>query len=324
MEEILAALPRQQHPNLLVGMETADDAGVYRLTEEIALIQTVDFFTPIVNDPYLFGQIAAANALSDVYAMGGRPLTAMNILCVSLKMVAKDDLAAILRGGIDKIHEAGALLVGGHSVADQELKYGLAVTGVVHPERILANSGARVGDSLVLTKPLGTGILATASKGRLASPEIEAQVADLMRTLNRIPADLLAAGHIHAATDITGFGFFGHALEMAKGSQVVMKVFASQVPILPAALDFAGMGLIPAGSFANRRFCEYHLQVSPGVDPLFLDLLSDTQTNGGLLLAVAPAAAPTVVRRFQEEGLVAAGIVGEITVSGPGVIQVEP
>lgn len=324
MEEILATLPRQHHPNLLVGMETADDAGVYRLSDEVALIQTVDFFTPIVNDPYLFGQIAAANALSDVYAMGGKPLTAMNILCVSLKMVAKEDLAAILRGGIEKIHEAGALLVGGHSVEDQELKYGLSVTGIVHPARVLTNAGARVGDHLILTKPLGTGILATASKGRLASPEVEAQVADLMRTLNRIPDDVLAAGHIHAATDITGFGFFGHALEMARGSQVTMTIAAGQVPVLTAARDFAAMGLIPAGSFANRQFCDRHLQVAPGVDPLLLDLLSDTQTNGGLLLAVAPAAAPDIVRRFQEEGMSAAAIVGEVTGQGRGVIRVEP
>lgn len=324
MEEILATLPRQQHPNLLVGMETADDAGVYRLSDEIALIQTVDFFTPIVNDPYLFGQIAAANALSDVYAMGGKPLTAMNILCVSLKMVAKEDLAAILRGGIDKIHEAGALLVGGHSVEDQELKYGLSVTGIVHPDRILANAGAQVGDRLILTKPLGTGVLATASKGRLASPAVEAQAAELMRTLNRIPDDVLASGAIHAATDITGFGFFGHALEMARGSRVTMTVSAAQVPILPAALEFAGMGLIPAGSFANRRFCESHLQVTPGVDPLLLDLLSDAQTNGGLLLAVAAAAAPAIVRRFQDEGMTATAVVGEITAPGPGVIVVEP
>ena len=299
----MASLPRQQHPDLLVGMETADDAGVYRLTPDIALIQTVDFFTPIVNDPYLFGQIAAANALSDVYAMGGKPLTAMNILCVSFKMVSKEDLKAILAGGLDKIHEAGALLVGGHSVEDQELKYGLSVTGIVHPDRVLANAGARVGDSLILTKPLGTGVIATASKGRLVSPEIEAQVAEVMRTLNRIPEDILAAGHIHAATDITGFGFFGHALEMAKGSQVIMTIYASRIPILAAAKEFALMGLVPAGSFANRRFCESHIQIAPGIDPLMSDLLSDAQTNGGLLLAVAPAAATRYCRPFPGRGL---------------------
>lgn len=320
----MASLPRQQHPNLLVGMETADDAGVYRLTPEIALIQTVDYFTPIVNDPYLFGQIAAANALSDVYAMGGKPLTAMNILCVSFKMVAKEDLKAILAGGLDKIHEAGALLVGGHSVEDAELKYGLSVTGMVHPDRVLANAGARVGDTLILTKPLGTGVIATASKGRLASAAIEAQVADVMRTLNRIPEDLLLAGHIHATTDITGFGFFGHALEMAKGSQVIMTVYGSQIPILAAAREFALMGLVPAGSFANRRFCESHVQIAQGIDPLMLDLFSDAQTNGGLLLSVESAAAPHIVARFQEEGYAATAIVGKITAPGKGVIRLEP
>ena len=319
----MASLPRQQHPDLLVGMETADDAGVYRLTPDIALIQTVDFFTPIVNDPYLFGQIAAANALSDVYAMGGKPLTAMNILCVSFKMVSKEDLKAILAGGLDKIHEAGALLVGGHSVEDQELKYGLSITGIVHPDRVLANAGARVGDTLILTKPLGTGVIATASKGRLVSPEIEAQVAEVMRTLNRIPEDILAAGHIHAATDITGFGFFGHALEMAKGSQVIMTIYASRIPILAAAKEFALMGLVPAGSFANRRFCESHIQISTGIDPILLDLFSDAQTNGGLLLTVAPAADTEIVARFQEEGCVTAAVVGEVTAPGKGVIHLE-
>ncbi len=317
----MGGLPRQQHPDLLVGMETADDAGVYRLTPEIALIQTVDFFTPIVNDPYMFGQIAAANALSDVYAMGGKPLTAMNILCVSFTKVSKADLKAILAGGLEKIHEAGALLVGGHSVEDAELKYGLAVTGIVHPDRVLTNAGARVGDSLILTKPLGTGVIATASKGRLASPAIEAQVADIMRTLNRIPEDILAAGHIHAATDITGFGFFGHALEMAQGSRVSMTIDASRVPILAAAREFALMGLVPAGSFANRRYCERHVQIAPGIDPLMLDLLSDAQTNGGLLLSVAPEAAADIVARFQEEGYAATTPVGEVTGPGKGVIH---
>lgn len=320
----MAGLPRQQHPDLLVGIETGDDAGVYRLTSEIALIQTVDYFTPIVNDPYLFGQIAAANALSDVYAMGGRPLTAMNILCVSTKMVPKDTLKAILAGGLDKIHEAGALLVGGHSVEDQELKYGLSVTGIVHPNKVLTNAGARVGDSLILTKPLGTGVVATASKGGLSSPETEAQVADVMRTLNRIPEDILAAGLIHAATDITGFGLFGHTLEMANGSQVIVSLYASRIPILAAAKEFALMGLVPAGSFANRRFCESHLQAAPGIDPILLDLFSDAQTNGGLLLAVAPAAAAHIVTRFQEEGYPATAAIGEVTAAGKGVIRLEP
>jgi selenide,water dikinase len=208
-------------------------------------------------------------------------------------------------------------------VEDAELKYGLSVTGIVHPDRVLANNQARIGDRLILTKPLGTGVIATASKGRLASPEIEAQVAEVMRTLNRIPEDVLAAGQIHAATDITGFGLFGHALEMARGSQVIMTLYASHIPILAAAREFALLGLVPAGSFANRRFCESHVQIAPGLDPLVLDLCSDAQTNGGLLLSVAPAAAPQIVARFQEEGFGAAAVVGEVVAPGTGVIRLE-
>lgn len=319
----MAALPRQAHPNLLVGLETADDAGVYRLTPEIALIQTVDFFTPVVNDPYLFGQIAAANALSDVYAMGGQPLTAMNILCVSPKRVGRETIRQILAGGLDKIHEAGALLVGGHSVEDQELKYGLAVTGVVHPERLLTNAGAREGDALILTKPLGTGIIATAAKGNLATAEVVAEAATLMAQLNRIPAAVLATGHLHAVTDITGFGLLGHALEMAVASGVELTILAAQVPYLAAAREYAAMGLVPAGSFANRRFCERHLQVDPDVDPLLLDLLSDAQTNGGLLLAVAAETAGEVVAHFRAAGCPRTCVIGAVTATGRGRLRVQ-
>ena len=255
----MQALPIQSHPDLLVGLETSDDAGVYRLTPEIALIQTVDFFTPVVNDPYTFGQIAAANALSDVYAMGGRPLTALNIVCYPSKTVPQEVLLAILTGGLDKIHEAGALLVGGHSVDDTELKYGLSVTGVVHPDKVLTNGGARVGDKLILTKPLGTGVIATAMKGRLASPEAAAAAIEVMTALNRLPAACLETATLHAVTDITGFGLLGHALEMATASQVEITFFAHQVPVLAAAREYAAMGLVPGGSFANRRFCEKHL-----------------------------------------------------------------
>ena len=255
LEEILQSLPIQSHPDLLVGMETADDAGVYRLTPEIALIQTVDFFTPVVNDPYTFGQIAAANALSDVYAMGGQPLTALNIVCYPCKTVPKEVLQAILAGGLDKIHEAGALLVGGHSVDDTELKYGLSVTGVVHPDRVFTNGGARVGDQLILTKPLGTGVIATAMKGRLASPEAEAAAIQVMTALNRLPQACLELLAVHAVTDITGFGLLGHALEMAVASNVELTFAAHQVPMLSAAREYAAMGLMPAGSFANRNFC---------------------------------------------------------------------
>jgi selenide,water dikinase len=323
LEEILQALPIQSHPDLLVGLETADDAGVFRLTPEIALIQTVDFFTPVVNDPYTFGQIAAANALSDVYAMGGQPLTALNIVCYPSRTVPKEVLQGILAGGLNKIHEAGALLVGGHSVDDTELKYGLAVTGVVHPEKVVTNAGARLGDRLVLTKPLGTGVIATAMKGRLASPEAEAEAIRVMTTLNRLPATCLENLTVHAITDITGFGLLGHALEMAVASKVELTCAAHQVPVLSAAREYAAMGLLPAGSFANRRFCEKHLQVAPGIEPLLVDLFSDAQTNGGLLLAVAPDQASAFLDCLKRHGLHAA-FIGEVTGQGQGRIRLAP
>jgi selenide,water dikinase len=323
LEEILQALPIRSHPDLLVGMETSDDAGVYRLTPEIALIQTVDFFTPVVNDPYTFGQIAAANALSDVYAMGGRPLTALNIVCYPSKTVPQEVLLAILTGGLDKIHEAGALLVGGHSVDDTELKYGLSVTGVVHPDKVLTNGGARVGDQLILTKPLGTGVIATAMKGRLASPEATAAAIEVMTALNRLPSACLETVTLHAVTDITGFGLLGHALEMAKASHVEITLFAHQVPVLAAAKEYAAMGLVPAGSFANRRFCETHLKVAGGLDPLLVDLFSDAQTNGGLLLAVAPNQAEAFLECLQGHGIHAEAI-GAVTGESPGSIRLEP
>ena len=304
-------------------METADDAGVYRLTEEIALIQTVDFFTPIVNDPYTFGQIAAANSLSDVYAMGGRPLTALNIVCYPRRTVPQEALKAIMAGGLDKIHEAGALLVGGHSVDDTELKYGLAVTGVVHPQRVLTNAGARPGDHLILTKPLGTGIIATAMKGRAASPEAEAQAVAVMTTLNRQAAECLEGFAVHAVTDITGFGLLGHALEMAGASHAELTLSTSRVPIMAPAREYAAMGLVPAGTFANRNFCEKSLQVSPGVDAVTLDLLADAQTNGGLLISVAKDQAEDLLTCLHDRGVTAAAIIGEVTASGPGAIRLE-
>lgn len=304
-------------------METADDAGVFRLTPEIALIQTVDFFTPVVNDPYTFGQIAAANALSDVYAMGGQPLTALNIVCYPSKTVPKEALQAILAGGLDKIHEAGALLVGGHSVDDAELKYGLAVTGVVHPERVLTNGGAQVGDRLLLTKPLGTGVIATAMKGRLASPEAEAAAIQVMTALNRLPAPCLESRAIHAVTDITGFGLLGHALEMAAASKVEMTFSAARIPLLAAAREYAAMGMVPAGSFANRNFCERSLQVAPGLDAVLVDLLSDAQTNGGLLLAVAPDQVQPFLDCLKRQGISPA-LIGVVSGASEGTLKLTP
>jgi len=307
-----------------VGLEQADDAGVYRLTEELALIQTLDFFTPVVNDPYQFGQIAAANALSDVYAMGGRPLTAMNIACFPLKTTPPQVLKDILRGGMDKVHEAGALLIGGHSVEDDELKYGLAVTGVVHPERLWTKRGAQPGDALVLTKPLGTGIIATALKGRLAAPEAEAAIIAVMSQLNKAAAEALEGLEVHAVTDITGFGLLGHGLEMALASQVELTIFAGRVPILPWAREYAEMGLVPAGSHANRRFCDQHLAADPGVDPISLDLLADAQTSGGLLVALPVRHKDVYLSRLKRAGLEQAAVIGEVSRAGPGRIRVLP
>lgn len=307
-----------------MGLEAADDAGVYRLTPELALIQTVDFFTPIVNDPYQFGAIAAANALSDIYAMGGRPLLAMNIACFPLKSESPETFKAVLRGGLDKVHEAGALLVGGHSVEDEEMKYGLAVTGVVHPERIYTKAGARAGDLLVLTKPLGTGIIATALKGRLASPEAEAAAIRVMAALNRAAAEALAGLEAHAVTDITGFGLLGHGLEMARASQAELTIFAGRVPMLSWARQYAALGLVPAGSHANRRFCENHLSIEPGVEPLMADLLSDAQTSGGLMIAVAPHQGETLMDRLRKAGVADAAVIGEVTGTGSARIKIVP
>ena len=306
-----------------MGLEAADDAGVYRLTPELALIQTVDFFTPIVNDPYQFGAIAAANALSDIYAMGGRPLMALNIACFPLK-TGPDTMKAVLRGGLDKVHEAGALLVGGHSVEDPELKYGLAVTGVAHPDRIFTKAGARLGDLLILTKPLGTGIIATALKGRLASKEAEAAAIRVMSALNRAAAEALDGLEVHAVTDITGFGLLGHGLEMARASQAELTILASRVPVLSWAREYAALGLVPAGSHANRRFCENHLTLEPGVDQVTQDLLSDAQTSGGLFIAIAPQDGETLMKRLKDAGVTEAAIIGEVTGAGAGRIIILP
>lgn len=308
-------------PNLLVGTESSDDAGVYRLNDDLALIQTLDFFTPIVDDPYDFGRIAAANALSDVYAMGGKPLTAMNIVCFPIGRLNKSILRDILRGGRDKVKEAGAVLVGGHSVDDLELKYGLSVTGVVAPDRVLTNSGARPGDRLVLTKPLGTGILATAAKADLISSRAERLAIECMARLNHSAAQVMARHTVHACTDITGFGLLGHCLELAVGSGVDVSIDSQRVPLLPGVLDYAAMGLVPAGSYANRNFCADRIRGADSIDPLLLDLLADAQTSGGLLISVAGAEADDLVAALHHRGVEDAAAIGEVTGSGDGILD---
>ena len=299
----------------------SDDAGVIKVADDLALIQTVDFFTPIVDDPYTFGQIAAANALSDVYAMGGKPHTAMNMVCFPLKEMGPEILYQILAGGLDKIRQAGALLVGGHSVEDPEIKYGLAVTGLVHPDKVITNAQARVGQALVLTKPLGVGILVTGLKAKLAPPGSEARMIEIMTALNDQAAEAMIAAGVEAATDITGFGLLGHGLEMARASGVELLFESSRVPILEGVIDLARMGLMPGGSRRNRDFCAASIIIEEGVDKFLVDVLADAQTSGGLLMAVAPDRLEGLMDDLASKG-VEATTVGRVSDQAAGRIRV--
>jgi len=302
----------------------ADDAAVIRLTDELALIQTVDFFTPILDDPYLFGQAAAANALSDVYAMGGRPLCALNIVGFPVGKMDFEVLGRILKGGQEKVTEAGALLVGGHSIDDPVIKYGLAVSGLVHPDRVITNAGARAGDALVLTKPLGTGVIATAIKGALAEAGVVDRMVAVMTALNRPAGEAMIDLAIAGATDVTGFGLLGHALEMARASRVRLVVEAGRVPLIEGVTQLAAMGMIPAGTFRNRDFCKHVMSVAPGVDPLRLDLLADAQTSGGMLISVPADKLTPLLAGLDRHGALCADIIGRVEADPPGTLAVEP
>jgi len=306
--------------NVIVGLDGRDDAGVYRLTDDLAIIQTVDYFTPIVDDPYDFGQIAAANALSDVYAMGGRPVTAMNVVCFPRETMDISVLREILRGGIDKLSEAGASLVGGHSVDDRELKYGLCVMGTVHPDRVITNTGASEGDVLILTKPLGTGIISTAMKSGVAEQEIIARVTQQMATLNRRAAELMADFPVHACTDITGFGLLGHACEMVQGTGVGMEVDSQAVPLLPRVGEYCKQGLVPGGTRRNREFRSDMIEARVS-DEMVL-ILFDAQTSGGLLISLPPADGQALVKKMHHEGIEDAAIVGRVVADPKGKIVI--
>ncbi len=295
-----------------MGLDNPDDAGVYRVSPELALIQTVDFFTPIVDDPYWFGMIAAANALSDIYAMGGIPKTAMNLVGFPLKSMDIAILHRILEGGLDKLKEAGVVLVGGHSVEDNELKYGLSVTGFVHPDRVLTKQGLAAGDRLILTKPLGVGIINTAIKGGVATPEIIESVTNLMATLNRTAAQVLTDFDVHACTDITGFGLLGHMAEMIAGTGHGVSIDVGQVPIIKEAREYAGMGLVPAGAHNNRKFREDMVDFPPGLDTVLRDILFDPQTSGGLLIAVSAQQAAKLTEQLHKNGIPQAAVIGEV------------
>ena len=302
--------------NVLVGLERADDAGVYRVSDELALIQTVDFFTPIVDDPYWFGQIAAANALSDVYAMGGTPKTAMNLVAFPVKQMDLSILRRVIQGGLDKLAEAGVVLVGGHSIEDKELKYGLSVTGFIHPARVLTKKNLRPGDRLVLTKPIGTGIVNTAVKAGMAPAELTGRVTRLMAALNREAAAIMAGFDVGACTDVTGFGLLGHLAEMVSGSGAGVRIFSERVPVIPEALEFAAMGLIPAGAYKNREFREAMITFADRVGRSRQDVLFDPQTSGGLLICVSAADAPGIVAALRDGGITEAADIGEV-LEGP-------
>jgi len=304
-----------------VGLDTSDDAGVYQLNDEVALVQTVDFFTPIVDDPFTFGQIAVANALSDVYAMGGTPLTGMNLVAFPIKTLSPSILKEILLGGLSKMKEAGVALVGGHSIEDPEIKYGLAVTGVVHPQKILTNAKAKIGDKLVLTKPLGTGIIATALKGQMASEEAVKKIVESMVTLNRTASEQMKNFGAHACTDITGFSFIGHALEMAIASQVGMVIQSKTIPIFPEVMEYAKLGLIPGGAYSNRDFFSCRVEVHSDVPDLLVNIFYDPQTSGGLLISLPTDKAKELVAILKKEGHPHSSIVGEVVEGPPGKIK---
>lgn len=298
---ILETLPKFQDPNLLVGIETSDDGAIYKISDDLALIQTLDFFTPVVDDPYTFGQVAAANALSDIYAMGGEPKIALNIVawpnCVNPKF-----LGEILRGGADKVKEAGAVLAGGHSIQDDEPKYGLSVTGFVHPDKIFKNCGAVPGDLLILTKPLGTGIVNTAVKAQMASEAAKEEVIKVMTTLNKYAKEIIEKYEIHSCTDITGFGLAGHSIEMAEGSDVTLEIQMDHLPIQPEAVEYAKMGLIPAGAYKNRNFTGDRIETGDVQEEL-LDIFFDPQTSGGLLISAPKEVAGQMLAELKSSNI---------------------
>jgi selenide,water dikinase len=303
-------------------MERAEDAGVFKLRDDLALVQTVDFFTPIVDDPYEFGRITVANSLSDVYAMGGKPLTALNVVCFPQGSMDISVLREALRGGLDMMHEAGVILLGGHTVDDPEFKYGLAVTGTIHPDNVIHNNGAKPGDKLVLTKPLGTGLVSTAIKGDTATTEAIARIVKSMTALNRAASEAMVAVGAHACTDITGFGLIGHAAEMMEGTGVGLVIDSAKVPFFPEAREYADMGMIPGGLHRNREFRQGIVDIDAGVPQYLQDILFDPQTSGGLLIAVPAAKTSQLLNILHAEGVQEAAVIGEVVSSPKGRIKV--
>ena len=321
--QVLSQLSPIDHPAVLVGTNTTDDAGVYRLTDEIALIQTVDFFTPIVDDPFDFGRISAANSLSDVYAMGGKPICALNIVGYHVKYFGLDVLAEILKGGEAKAKEAGVPILGGHTIQDEEIKYGLAVTGIVHPDKVVTNAGARPGDVLVLTKPIGTGIITTALKNGVDLGQTLDEVVETMAVLNEGAADAMLEVGVHAATDVTGFGLLGHGHEMAKDSGVALLIRYSDVPRFEAALELAAESHVPGGTNNNRYYLQDTVTFDDSLSWEETTVLFDAQTSGGLLLAVEPGKVDALLEALKRRNTPAAAVIGEVVEGPAGRVFVE-
>ncbi len=311
LTQVLCQLPRFEDKNLIVGLDTSDDAAVYKIDEERGIVLTLDFFTPVVDDPYLFGQIAAANSLSDVYAMGGRPVTALNIACFP-NCLPLEILQEIIRGGADKVKEAGAIVAGGHTVEDEEPKFGLSVMGMVDLDKITANSMAKPGDLLILTKPLGIGIINTAVKAEAASSLAARKAAETMSYLNKDAAEAGGQVGIHACTDITGFGLLGHALEMAEGSGLTLELWSDLVPVIHESIELAKMGIIPGGAYRNREYLENKVLFKNKLSQHMEDILFDPQTSGGLLMSVAPEKAEPLLALLREKNKTESAIVGKV------------
>lgn len=311
--QVLHNLPKFNNADMLVGTETSDDAGVFRLRSDLAIVNTVDFFTPIVDDPYLFGQIAAANALSDVYAMGGEPKTALNIVCFPKGKMDIEVLGEILKGGADKVKESGAVVIGGHSIIDEEIKYGMAVTGVIHPDRIFRNVGVQEGDVLILTKPLGTGIITTALKKGKASKESLDEAVESMTELNATASAVMRKYPVHACSDVTGYGILGHALEMASGSSVTLVIESAKLPLLKRAARLAEKGYLTGGCKRNRDYLRDKITIDKSIREGLIEVALDPQTSGGLLIAVAKRHAAKLVEDLLDAGLKTATEVGYAT-----------
>jgi selenide, water dikinase len=324
LKRALSGLPRILDPAVLVSSETCDDAGVYRIDAERALVQTVDVFTPVVDDPYVFGEIAAANSVSDVYAMGGRPLTALAIVAFPIETLSARIMNRMLQGGFDKLREADTVVIGGHSIKDREIKFGFAVTGIVHPDRIVTNAAAEPGQVLILTKPVGTGILSFASQIGRSRPEWLEATARSMASLNRIAAEVMIKAGVRCATDVTGFGLIGHSGEIARQSGVDIEINSGAVPLFEGVLECVREGLIPGGVERNRESAAGILERAPDVGEDLESILCDPQTSGGLLMCVAPARAGELIRALHDRGNLSAAIIGRITGRSDGRIRLKP